>query len=187
MLGLVLALSASAKANLIVNGGFETGDFTGWTYSPDPNYSQSYSGVAQFDAYAGQDAAYFGDTDEYDETISQSFATTPGQNYFVSYELAGDEVGGSDYFSAAWNGSTVASTVISNIQVSFPYTLVSFIETATGPTSSLTLGGYSYYGFFRVDNVSVVAVPEPKSIALGLLILPVAGLWIWKRRQANAV
>ena len=164
MLGLVLAVSATAKANLIVNGGFETGDFTGWTVNADPNPEFSLIGVysSSFYAYAGIDEAYFGDTGAYDETISQSFATTPGQNYVVSYELAGDEVGGGDYFSAVWNGATVASTVISNTPFdSFPYTLVSFIETATGPTSTLTLGGYAYDGVFDLDNVSVVASPNP--------------------------
>lgn len=37
--GLVCLFGLVANADIIVNGGFETGDFTGWTQTGDGSYS----------------------------------------------------------------------------------------------------------------------------------------------------
>jgi hypothetical protein len=46
----VPAVASSAKADLIVNGGFETGDATGWTTT---NLEVPYSGVTQYSLHTG--------------------------------------------------------------------------------------------------------------------------------------
>ena len=46
-----------APANLIVNGGFETGNFSGWTHS---TLDDNSLGVDSFAPHSGLDAAFFG-------------------------------------------------------------------------------------------------------------------------------
>src|SRR5262249_31612319 len=71
-----------ASADLIVNGGFETGDFTGWNYSSLDNLSFVGTGFAK----SGNFAAFFGDTQaDGGGSISQSFETTVGASYSLSF------------------------------------------------------------------------------------------------------
>ncbi len=102
--GLALAASPCRGQNLITNGGFELGpnpgsfasvcppstSITGWTVIRDcVHYMGSYwvadDGVRSLDLDALE-----GDSGG----ISQSFATTPGRLYLVSFSLAGNYVSG---------------------------------------------------------------------------------------------
>ncbi|CAF1365058.1 unnamed protein product [Didymodactylos carnosus] len=77
--------------NLIANGGFETGDITGWDYT-DP-YAASYTGTATtMDYYTGA-YSYTGGESYAADFISQTFNVTIGAVYDVSYWL---EVTGTD-------------------------------------------------------------------------------------------
>jgi hypothetical protein len=86
-----LSIAYPAKANLITNGDFETGDFTGWTVTHAP-----FGSIVVVDNGPGPDttfgvvfAAVGGDLD----AISQTFATTPGALYSLSffYQVANTE------------------------------------------------------------------------------------------------
>ena len=69
-----------ASANSIVNGDFETGDFTGWTVTPAASGSNIF-----VDHGPGPDTtfgAFFGATGTSSDTISQTFATTSGATCF---------------------------------------------------------------------------------------------------------
>lgn len=55
---LTLGIAQSAKANLIVNGGFETGDFTGWTQTS--NTSATFVDGEPQPGSSGNNAAWFG-------------------------------------------------------------------------------------------------------------------------------
>ncbi|MFY9970741.1 MAG: carbohydrate binding domain-containing protein [Roseiarcus sp.] len=105
-----LAFAASSAtnanaANLVVNGGFETGDFTGWTTDPVsyPMYivaSPVYAGT-----YAAQIAGYsFGP-----DTLTQTIATTAGQEYTLSFWIYQQAIGPVTFFDVTWDGSTVVS------------------------------------------------------------------------------
>ncbi len=70
-------LAHPVSANLITNGGFETGDFTGWAHVG--------GNVDGTNPYSGNFAAIFfppgGD-------LQQSVATTPGASYTLNFFLA---------------------------------------------------------------------------------------------------
>ena len=69
----VLASAAlSARANLVTNPGFETGDFTGWTQWGDTSFTGVSSSVP---IHSGNFAAYFGPTST-DGGIDQNIAGT---------------------------------------------------------------------------------------------------------------
>ncbi len=83
---IAIALVATGRlvsANLIVNPGFETGDFTGWTTTPAA--SESNFAVVPDIVHSGTYSASFGATGTDLDAISQTFATTPGTLYDLSF------------------------------------------------------------------------------------------------------
>src|SRR5580704_14001113 len=117
----LLALGTSVLAhagNLVTNGSFETGDFTGWTVTGDTTFvgvcdvSTCPSGFAPQD---GNFAAYFGPVGD-TATISQTIATTPGEEYSLSFYLANPVGGTPNYFNVTFGNSSFS---FSNFGVAF--------------------------------------------------------------------
>ena len=80
---LLIATAGPTSANLIVNGDFETGDFTGWTTTPAATGS-NFGVTTLPPAHDTLGAFFSADGSDFD-TISQTFATTPGAFYDVSF------------------------------------------------------------------------------------------------------
>ena len=73
-----LSLAYPVKANLITNGGFETGDFTGWTANVvGGGVGGTFEGIAPHSGNF-QAIAFSG-------SISQSVATTNGAFYTIDF------------------------------------------------------------------------------------------------------
>jgi VCBS repeat-containing protein len=89
----------------IVNGDFETGNLTGWSVSGSHIHVLQYELGGSFGHYSVQLAPTSGT-----ETLSQAIATTPGQHYFLSFDLIGDPEQVSTPFSVTWDGVTLLST-----------------------------------------------------------------------------
>ncbi len=86
--------TASASIDLVVNGGFETGDFTGWNStlgSVSPVPGGDYEAVIGGPGFGG---------------IVQDIATTPGETYTLSFQLATINVSYSIWsqFRVTWDG-----------------------------------------------------------------------------------
>ena len=121
-----LALGAAAASGATIsNGGFETGDLTGWTLTNASAFDAvcaagSPIGSSTCAAHGGTFAMSFG---QFGDTarLSQTIATTPGITYAISFYLFNDNAGGDpgESFSMQWNGSTVFS--LPSPQAAFPY------------------------------------------------------------------
>ena len=201
---LTLGLAHVAHANLVTNGGFETGDYTSWTTTvtgdpwldvcgsparPCTAFGGLYSTVAHSGQYAGVNGLLV------EGGISQDLSTVAGQTYEVSFWLANcadiAALGGcpDNNFRATWDGAEVFSLVDAP---SFGWTRYAFTVQATDASTTFALLGTNNSAFFLFDDVDVHAttrpnpndgtVPEPASLAL--VALGMVGLGASRRRRA---
>ena len=172
LLGLMTP-SALRADNIVVNGGFETGDFSGWTYP----HNSSYLKVNGNTPYSGSYAAAFGAINNVYDTVSQELATSKGTSYTLSFWLANTydpylESDSAD-FQVLWNGTSLEDIITTT---AFGYTEFTFTVTGTGK-DVLSFEGYNDPSWTYLDDVSVDVTPEPSSIyLLGTALLVMCGL-----------
>ena len=174
--------------NLLTNGSFQNGDFSGWTTGG--NFGDTFVENGSFSYYPGDQ-----DGDGYwaalgpvgtDGTLSQTFATTAGTHYTFSFWFASNGDNPSD-FSASWDGTSVLS--LTNPNTGVPWTLFSFAETGTG-SDTIQFSFADGPAYMALDNVSVSTsgggtTPEPSSLLLlGSGLLAVGGV-VRRKFQAN--
>lgn len=174
-----LVIPSIASADLVVNGGFETGDFTGWILSGNPipgtvDTQDPHSGNYAADLVAAGSPSF----------MEQFLPTTSGTRYSLTYFLnvSADSTGGPVEFLAQVNGVTVFDQT--NIPTQ-PYASYSFPFLATGTSTVLKFGFRNDPGSFFLDDISVAPVPEPSSLWLGFLATAFAILAICRRQPAN--
>ncbi len=191
--------ASAAEANLLTNGSFESGTapgsyttlnsvdnstITGWTVDGGSidyigSYWQAADGTRSIDL-CGNNAG----------SITQTFATAPGQEYKVDFSMAGNPDGGSPTKNLAAvvksDGNTAAYfefNTTGKTELDMGWLTKSFAFTANGASSTLTFYGLNFgspYGA-ALDNVSVSAVPIPA--ALYLFASGLIGLFAVPRRR----
>ncbi|RJR43274.1 MAG: hypothetical protein C4567_06020 [Deltaproteobacteria bacterium] len=143
--------------NLVVNGSFETGDFSGWNIQNDP--SKITLAVKGYEPFDGHWSAYGQKLNPGSVgRLSQTFATTPGKSYRVSFwREGGAEDNNTNHLKAYWNGSEIPSINSSPHTGIWQYSCVSSTQVATGSSATLEFvfdPGTSSAAFF-LDNVQV--------------------------------
>jgi hypothetical protein len=194
-----LIWASHAQANLLTNGSFEN---TGGTFVPDgnkvdelPSGSSAIPGWTTtngtFTAWiengnpygiSASDGTFFLDLTGYADFgtyggVSQSFATTPGTGYVVTFDLGyggnSGAFGGPVQVTAAAAGSAQTFTSGSGDPNPAVWDHETFNFTASSATTLLTLTGISTAGgeYIGLDNADVElaqvgTVPEPRMIYL---------------------
>jgi hypothetical protein len=147
----------AAHANLLQNGGFETGDFSDWTVNG------GYLGVTGGNyAHSGNYGVYWG-TVGYEGTISQDITTVVGDTYNLSFYYAIYD-GPTNEISAFVNGATVFDSFDPAL-TSWTLESVNFVATST--TTDIEFGFRQDPGYSAFDDASVVqtsSTPSPAAI-----------------------
>jgi hypothetical protein len=164
----------------IANGGFETGDFSGWTQFGDT----SFNGVCDistcpggFAPFEGTFAGFFGPVGD-TGGIYQDIATVPGQIYAVSFYLALPVDGPPNFFDVQFGNAGFSLT---DFPVEFPWLLFTYTAMATDTSTRLTFTFQNDPAYWFLDDVSVITqggtTPEPGTLVLfGSGLIGIAGV-----------
>lgn len=204
VVGVLLQAGASNAATIVNNGGFETGNFSGWTVTSTADHPQvviPYNSSASYPGGAfgekippapggGTYGAYFV-SDKGTDTISQFVTLKPGQSYQISFDLYGPNGGRKNAFDATLQSSvdSFISPLFSAKGLAKGWTEYSaiFVADANSPYKL----AFSFHGLgvpaadFVLDNAAIQAVPEAGTWAMMMLGFLGVGFLAYRRRASG--
>jgi hypothetical protein len=194
LFGFALHTYATPITNIVTNGGFETGDFSGWTQGGNTDFT----GVDSSSAHSGNFGAFAGPTSGGKGssggpgTLSQNLTTIVGQSYELSFWMYNDGSkgivdGGSSnvMFQVFWNGTMIFDNSGTSTYQQFQF----FNLAVTSTSTQLKFVFLNDPGFFHFDDVvagiTATGVPEAMStLWLALPTLAMIGFLQLRRRIA---
>jgi len=148
------AVSLTVVAPLMQNGGFETGNFSGWLQSG--NTSGASVTTSSTYVHSGQYGAELGPVGSLGY-LSQTITTIPGAAYLVSCWL-NSQGGTPNEFVVSWNGTNLFDQT--NIGVT-GWTNLQFAVSATATNTILKFGFRNDPGELGLDDISVTEISVP--------------------------
>lgn len=196
---------AWADTNLVVNGSFELGNFSPWGYDSATELvgtsdisgwavisnSAAWIGPGNPWGLAAPDGTKFLDLTEFRSSgtlaaVRQTIATVPGTDYLLTFSLGSQTAFGLPVGVTATAG-TASSTFSSSVAGNNLWTTFSLPFTAASSSTVLTLAGASGTLYTGLDNVSVVAVPEPSAWMMLLAGCGVVGWASHRNRRPSLI
>lgn len=187
--GLFMLATLNAQ-NLVNDPGFEASTdnpIGGNAFSPawtlvELNGFSTVSG-SPLDAHLGNNAGSLAPDFGAIGSLSQVLSTTAGQIYTLSFWLASDSSVPPNLFAVYWGGTQIYSAT--NL-VQFNYTQLSFNNlAASGNSTTLEFQYQNDDSFFRLDDVSVTAVPEWSAKSFAIVGFGFLGFVCWRRNRGS--
>lgn len=211
---IAMAAGAADAANLLTNGSFEdtTGfvnqgndtmslfagstTMTGWTVAGSSSHGLAWIGPTNPFGLTAQDGSYFLDLTDYVtggpfNGVSQSFGTTAGHEYQVTFYLGSSTIWGiEDGITASAAGQSKTFTSTNGGSSTNLWQLETFTFLASASSTTLSLDGASGVQYIGLDNVAATdlgpsgAIPEPSTwtmLLVGFLGLAAAGYRVSRR------
>jgi hypothetical protein len=153
-----LAFTLTVGESIVSNGGFETGEFTGWTLTgaTTENFVTNGGGFVHGGAY-GAALGQSGSTG----VLAQTLTTVPGQNYLLSLWLENpmNPNGATpNEFAVQWDGATLYD------QTNLPFTSWTNLQFVVTASSAATVLQFEFDDLpynLGLDDVSVIPVSAP--------------------------
>lgn len=140
---------------LVLNGGFELADFSGWTSGG--NFTECSVDIKSTYVHSGTYGAQLGPIGA-PGYLYQDVLTTAGANYLLSFWLDSPDGETPNEFLVSWNGATLLDET--NLPA-IGWTHFQFRVTAAGPSTVLQFGFRNDNSYFGLDDVSVVLDDQP--------------------------
>jgi methionine-rich copper-binding protein CopC len=137
--------------NLVTNGDFETGNFSGWTQWGDTSFTAVAGTFGPTAPHGGSFQAYFGPNAGVGG-IYQDLNTTTGVNYTLSFWLAHPYTTTGTEWLVQVGGTTLTDVHDAG---NFGYTQFTFTFTATSASTRLQFGFLEPPQYFFLDDVNV--------------------------------
>jgi hypothetical protein len=177
--------------NLVTNGDFETGDFTGWD-ATKPQYTTVVCGDSTYPAYSGNCAALWsGDTDPFAQFVDlfQLLPVTPGVSYVLNFWVDFEQSGGLFEAALGTDGSLPPSPGDCYIFLQTPtqgYVNETCSITATSSLADVFFNQGSAGNYILLDDISVTAVATPEPNTVGALLASFVGIAAvaWGRKRS---
>jgi hypothetical protein len=152
--------------SIVLNGGFETSNFGGWTLSGNTIKGTTvYNAVEGTNSsfavvHSGSYGAFLGDTQV--AILSQTVPTYPGQSYLLSFWLENPASGSGQVFRVNWNTNGATNLIYQILSPpAFSWTNYTFILTATSTNTVLQFGAENPPNYFGLDDISLTPIPIP--------------------------
>jgi len=137
---------------LLVNGGFESGDLSGWTTSSASIQALFFGAGGQFGDYV----VGLGPTGP-SQSLSQHVSTTFGEHYTVSFYVGGDPEAGSNALTVTWGGTTLLTLT----NVFGGLTQYTFDVVGDGDPMALTFSYHTDGAGMFLDQINVASDTGP--------------------------
>ncbi|MGL4513961.1 MAG: carbohydrate binding domain-containing protein [Lacipirellulaceae bacterium] len=196
-IGLALLATTSSAVELTTNGGFETGDTSGWVSFPTATSTFNLTGDANSGSFA---AEVFNNTSTSGAVVKQANlgvgVVTPGEMVTISFAAKGEGAAGgvafAEFFSEL-DGGGVSSAVIlggaplvlTNQYQTFNFSVLAGPNVSGGVTlqfAAVTGAASGSVSVLFIDDASVSVIPEPGTALLASLALAAVPL---RRRARN--
>lgn len=158
----IIAARLDIGQSIVQNGGFETGDFTGWTLFGNTIVGNSVYNIVISDdffpgvTHSGNFGAFLGQG-SFVATLSQNLPTQPGQLYQLSFWLNNPIADTPQIFGAQWDTTNVL-LALTNPPV-LDWTNYQFLVTATTTNTPLLFFERNDPNYYGLDDVTVTPVP----------------------------